>query len=187
MRFHRLSAFALAAGPVLLGVACADNSPSAPTVVAITTNAQLHGGSTHLPGPKTGATEGTDQAAFVWCEQQGPASASAEIGPSGGVIAVGRARLTLPPGALTTTVHITATASGADDAVVTFQPSGLQFKKPAALQFDVTGCAVSGDAPDIVYLNDEGVIVERIEAVYSNYWRMVAAPVDHFSAYALAW
>ena len=48
--------------------------------------------------------------------------------------------------------------------MVHFEPSGLQFKEPAGLVFDVSNCAINNHTPDIVNLNDEGVIVERIEA-----------------------
>lgn len=193
MNFRRLSLIAFAAGPVLFGVACADNS-SSPTVVASAISAPLgrerenerdpeHG----LPGQRHGFNDGSSQAALTWCENHNAATASADIGPSGGIIAVGNARLILPAGALSKTVHVTATQPGGHNAMVSFQPSGLQFKKPAGLQFDVTGCDVGNYTPDVVYLNDEGVIVERITAVYSNYWHQVAAPINHFSSYALAW
>ena len=175
-------------------VACSDRIPSAPAA----TTAQVASASLNHRYREREAdgryrrewnqgSTGTNQAALVWCESREPASASADIGPAGGVIAVGNARLILPPGALNTTLHVTATQPGGHNAMVSFEPSGLQFNKPAGLQFDVSGCDVSGYTPDVVYLNDEGVIVERIESVYSPYWHQVAAPVKHFSSYALAW
>jgi len=138
-----------------------------------------------LPGESSSGNGGA-QSFLVRCENW-PATSSADIGPNGGIITVGRARLIIPPGALSDVVHVTGTALPDDNPTVAFQPSGLEFKKPAGLQFDVTGCEIPADSPDIVYLNDAGEIVERIEAVYSNYWRQVAAPVRHFSNYALAY
>jgi len=67
------------------------------------------------------------------------------------------------------------------------QPEGLRFRKPAGLALDATGCDISGErAPDIVYLNDRGEIIQRIEATYSNAWHTIAAPIEHFSGYAIA-
>jgi hypothetical protein len=186
MMFRRLVVSALTVGPVLVGGACSDYSPAAPTVAAVATDAQFHR-SGSLPGSTNGWNSGTNQAALVWCESHGPASASANIGPAGGIIAVGNAKLILPPGALSKTVHVTATQPGGNNTKVSFEPSGLVFKKPAGLVFDVSDCNVSNYTPDVVYINDEGVIVERVDAVYSNYWHQVAAPVKHFSTYALAW
>ncbi|HEX7939720.1 MAG TPA: hypothetical protein VF483_12110 [Gemmatimonadaceae bacterium] len=183
MNFRRLSVLTLLVAPILL--ACSD-SISAPKIASTSASATLDRDRA-MPGQKNGFNQGTDQAALVWCESHGPASASADIGPSGGIIAVGNARLILPAGALSTTVHVTASQPGGHNAMVTFEPSGLQFKKPAGLQFDVSGCDVGDYTPDVVYMNDEGVIVERIDAVYSNYWHQVAAPINHFSNYALAW
>ena len=188
MTFRRLSVLALIIGPAMIGVACSDETPSAPIAVAAASGSTFARGSDKaLPGTTRLPSAGSNQAALVWCENHGPATASADIGPSGGIIAVGNARLILPAGALATTVRVVATQPGGPNATVSFEPSGLQFKNPAGLQFDVSGCDVSRYTPDVVYLNEEGVIVERIEAVYSNYWRQVAAPVKHFSSYALAW
>jgi hypothetical protein len=199
MTLRRISILALVAGPVVLGVACADSPIAAPGTIASVHGTAMHRDDDDDDKDDRGResrndrdwqhrwTNGTNQAALVWCQSHGPATASANIGPSGGIIAVGNARLILPPGALTTTVHVTATQPGGNNATVHFEPSGLEFKKPAGLQFDVSGCNVGNYTPDIVYLNDEGVIVERIEATYSNHWKQVAAPVKHFSSYALAW
>ena len=50
-----------------------------------------------------------------------------------------------------------------------------------------SGCATNGQAPDnVVYLDDSGNILETIPAQYSNFWHTVAAPIQHFSVYAIA-
>jgi hypothetical protein len=189
MMSRRFARFVFVAGPIVLVAACTDVPPSAPTAsaVAVDAEAQHRRSNRWMPGARSGYTNGNSQASLVWCQSHPMVQVSGNIGPAGGTIVVGNARLTIPPGAITQTVHFTATQPGGYNAQVTFEPSGLQFKKPAGLAFDVSGCNVSSYTPDIVLLNDEGVIVERIPATYSNYWHQVAAPVKHFSTYALAW
>lgn len=184
MTFRRIALLALASMPAVLGVACTDSVPSAPFVAAIDANAALSQGG--MPGARSTNSSGTSQAALVWCQSHPQVVVSGDIGAAGGTIVVGNARLIIPAGAITQTVHFTATQPAGANSVVTFEPSGLEFRKPAGLQFDVASCNVGTFTPDVVYLNDEGVIVERIEATYSSYWRQVAAPINHFSSYALA-
>ena len=128
---------------------------------------------------------------LVNCHQNGSTKrppSSADIGPSGGVIAAGRNRLVVPPGALTETVHITATDPYPDRAFVSFEPEGLVFKKPASLVLDVDHCDLKAAGQlYIVYIDDAEQIVERIEAQYNKKLRAVAAPINHFSGYAVAW
>jgi hypothetical protein len=185
MMFRRIASFVLAAGPAVLGVACSDSPTTAPVnAAAISAEASHRSG---YPGWNHTWNNGSNNAALVWCQNHPSVTVSGNIGPSGGTITVGNARLIIPAGAIQQTVHFTATQPAGPNSVVTFEPAGLQFKKPAGLQFDVSGCNVGNYTPDIVYLDDEGVIVERIDAVYSHYWHQVAAPVKHFSSYALAW
>jgi hypothetical protein len=117
------------------------------------------------------------------CTPRAPQYGTATIGPSGGEIDVGRNRLIIPPGALTQTVHVTATTPQAATPTIIFQPHGLQFKKPAGLILDATSCV---DVPAVVYINELGVASPPILAIYSNWWKTVAAPIDHFSGYAVA-
>lgn len=170
--------------------ACADRSPSAPnaTIVAGPASASHRSADKALPGQNNGANAGASQARLAQCQQRPAAVGSADIGPSGGEIIVGRARLIVPAGAVNRTVHITGVEQENNIALVEWQPAGLVFKKPVGLQFDVTTCDMPASyIPDVVYLNDQDEIVERIAAVYSNYWHTVAAPISHFSGYAVSW
>ena len=193
------SALLFAAVAALLTSGCADSVPSAPTLSAADIGASFASdnsgpgnnsgqgnafGQSLLPGQSNSGSQGNSNAGLVRCENW-PAVASQLIGPGGGQIVVGRARLIIPPGALTAPTLVTGTALPGDYPIVSFEPSGLEFKKPAGLQFDVTGCEPTDAVPNIVYLNYAGEITERIEAVYSNIWHTVAAPVRHFSNYAL--
>lgn len=128
--------------------------------------------------------------ALVRCERHPTWTGSAVIGPNGGQLLVGSSRVIVPPGALSKKVFITATMPAGEFITIRFefQPHGLVFKKPAGLILNASGCDIpSWAAPDIVYLSDDGEILERINSYYSNYWHTVAAPIWHFSGYAIAW
>lgn len=106
---------------------------------------------------------------------------SAVIGAKGGEIDFGPHRLIIPPGALTHDTLISGTIPAGTSITIELQPHGLQFLKPAGLQFDVTSC---GAIPDAIYLDGlDGP--EHIKAVFSEWWHTIAAPLDHFSGYAL--
>ena len=144
-----------------------------------------------LAGPSADVLPNTHRdngsSALVRCEAHGASSASAWIGASGGHIVAGDVRLIVPPGALTKKTYITATVPAGPYAFVSFQPHGLTFKKPAALIFDASECNVPGwYPPDVVYI-ENGAVVEEIDAILIPYLQLVAAPIDHFSGYALAW
>ncbi|MGQ0714148.1 MAG: hypothetical protein ACT4PJ_10495, partial [Gemmatimonadaceae bacterium] len=113
------------------------------------------------------------------------ASDSALIGPSGGIVRVGDNELLVPAGALLEEVMIRGEVPAETVASIRLYPAGLTFRKPAALVLDAQGCENPGPRPKVVYLSGEGVILEEIDAVYFPQWKRVAAPIDHFSRYAL--
>lgn len=126
--------------------------------------------------------------ALIRCDNQLAGTASATIGPKGGQIAVGRNRLIVQPGALKETVLISAVVPEDDVSLMQLAPHGLVFRKPVLLVLDAEHCGLrSSDTPDVVYVNDAGAILERIEARYYPKYKAVAAPIEHFSGYALAW
>lgn len=109
------------------------------------------------------------------------------FGPQGGTLIFGTSRLIIPGGALLDTVTISATIPDGDASRVEFRPQGLQFRKPAGLLLDTSGCSsVDTVAPSVVYLSESGVILETIPAVYDPHWQTIAAPIEHFSGYAIA-
>ncbi|HEV8234061.1 MAG TPA: hypothetical protein VGP84_05660 [Gemmatimonadaceae bacterium] len=124
---------------------------------------------------------------LVACTKRATFSDSGDFGPNGGTLWVGRNRLIIPPGALSEHVTIRGTIVGDTVAFLQFQPEGLHFKKPAGLILDATGCELPpDDAADVVYIDDRGDIAEEIRATYNNAWHTVAAPIEHFSGYAIA-
>jgi len=142
----------------------------------------------HIPGwhrPQNSFETQATSAKPLACSRREAQVGSAVIGPSGGHLIVGRNHLIVPPGALTAPTLITATVPAETIASIHFEPEGLQFKKPAGLVLDSTGCAEPSDHPSILYLDDNGNVLERIDAFYSNWWHAVAAPINHFSVYAI--
>jgi len=108
---------------------------------------------------------------------------TATIGPAGGELDVGANRLIIPPGALTETVQVSGTSPEGATPTIFFEPHGLRFKKSAGLILDASNCT---DVPSVVYLSELGVDSPPIVATYSTWWHTVAAPIDHFSGYAVA-
>ena len=116
-----------------------------------------------------------------------PVTASRVFGRLGGTLHFGASRLIIPAGALPEPVRITATTRGDAAATVDFQPEGLRFHQPVGLVLDATGCDSSADAASaVVYLGANGEVLETIAARYNRRSREVAAPIVHFSGYAIA-
>lgn len=161
--------------------ACAERA-TAPSVPEVRANA-AHANGREWDDDDDGPANGR----LIRCEDQRSGYDSEYIGPRGGRIVVGRNQLIIPAGALTRTVRITAIVPDDDVAFVQFEPSGLVFRRSPLLVLDAAGCNLGNYTPDVVYVNDAGRILERIEARYYPQYKVVAAPIDHFSGYALAW
>ena len=172
-----VSFIALACGAL---VACGTSDTVAPREAPPPLRAALQQGPNNPPGSQGAvATNG----GMKGCEQRDAQYGTATIGPAGGELAAGPHRLIIPPGALNRTVVMSATVPEGGAATIIFEPHGLQFKKPAGLILDASNCL---DVPDVVYINEIGVASAPIIATYSNWWRTIAAPIDHFSGYAVA-
>jgi hypothetical protein len=134
-------------------------------------------------------TNGNWQQVFktATCSPHGAVSASGVFGPAGGTLLFGNSRLIIPGGALRDTVTISATIPEGRSSSVEFAPHGLQFMKSAGLVLSAASCELANPlAPAVVYLAPDGTVLEYIEAVYDPRWRTIAAPIDHFSGYAIA-
>ncbi len=137
--------------------------------------------------PRGVSTSQNKAAVPVVCAKHGATVNVGVFGPSGGTLVFGNSRLVIPGGALHDTVTISATIPADSSSTVEFQPHGLQFYKPAGLVLDGSTCSLPADmAPRVVYLSDGGDVLEIIEAVYDPHWKTVAAPIVHFSGYAIA-
>lgn len=120
------------------------------------------------------------------CSEQ-PYDVSYEtIGPKGGEIKVGKHVLDIPRGALTKNVRIKAEQLRGSTNSVRFSPEGLKFEKPAELTLEYKNCE-NADAPKaIVYTSEKLEILEVLRSLDLLKKRVITAPIDHFSRYAVA-
>ena len=195
--FHRSLTRRTALIAALLAIAaCANEVTSPPRRVLPAASAGSRGAENRsdratermgvVPGLVIGPAQ-NQQATIVACTSRKAVESSGRFGPGGGVLAFGDSRLIIPGGALHDTVTISATPRGDGTSTVDFTPSGLHFYKPVGLILDAADCALKpGDVPSVVYLDDAGQIRETIAAFYDPHWKAVAAPIEHFSAYAIA-
>lgn len=173
---NRLARIPLAVAGALALFACADAATSPAALAPVEQSAASHWGD---DGPSISGR-------LVRCENQRSGWDSENIGPRGGELRVGANRLIIPAGALRATVRITATVPNDDVAYIRFEPHGLVFRKAPLLVVDAVGCTIGNRVPDVVYIHN-GQILERIDARYYPQHKVVAAPITHFSGYALAW
>ena len=168
MTFPRLWRGGLLVAALALIAGCSDQAPVAPS------------GQAGLFGSLTG---------LLTCNPLSYDSTSQLVGPEGGVILAGPHRLTIPSGALSDTVTITAVVPSGNVNVVRFQPEGLQFAQPAWLSMSYANCGlVPGLLPrHIAYTNNELDILELIASVPNIFSRRVTGRIEHFSGYAVAW
>jgi hypothetical protein len=182
-RFTSLVAIALAA--VLLTSCADDHAPPTAPAVPIMPDASLIGdvvgGVTDVVG---GAADGLG---LVSCNVRRTHTASAEIGPKGGVLKVGPHSLTVPPRALKQKVRISAVAPKGKYVQIRFEPQGLEFERKTWLTMSYAECSLLSPLRlKIVYVNDNLEILEVLPTLTSVLTRTANAPVDHFSRYMLA-
>lgn len=171
----------------LLAIAACADANTAPDASPLKESSAA---ASHRTYPGGRGNPSAQTAALIRCEEHPTWTGSAVIGPRGGTLMVGSSRVVVPPGALDKKVFITATMPAGEFVTIRFefQPHGLVFRKPAGLILNASGCDIpSWATPDIVYLSETGEVLEYIDAYYSNYWHTVAAPIWHFSGYAIAW
>ncbi|MBI4342451.1 MAG: hypothetical protein HY599_03680, partial [Candidatus Omnitrophica bacterium] len=111
-------------------------------------------------------------------------------GPEGGTISVGPHRLSIPEGALSGWVKITATAPSDTVNHVHFEPEGLEFRKWASLTMSYANCDVLSSLlpKQIVYTSDDLLtILEVLKSIDLPLDQTVTGRLKHFSEYAMAW
>ena len=101
------------------------------------------------------------------------------------------ATLTIPAGALSQNVVITAEAPSDSVRSVRLLPEGLTFApgKPARLSLSYSGCSLLGTlAPKrIAYTTDLLELLQLLPSIDDLLRRRVSAPLEHFSRYAVSW
>ena len=179
-RHNAVTLIALACATLL---ACNGSDAIAPHSAQSAMSSTLQDKGSRIPG-LVGAPRIIDTyGGMKGCEPREAQYGTATIGPAGGELDAGPHRLIIPPGALMKTVQLSATVPEGETPTIIFEPHGLQFKKPAGLILDASNCV---DVPDVVYINELGVASDPILAVYSTWWHTIAAPIEHFSGYAVA-
>ena len=151
--------------------ACADGAaPVAPRTVA----------------PDAFRYQAKDGREMAVCRLQKESWKTVEIGARGGRIDFGSGNaLEVPAGALTSTVAITAHSLRATSASVQFLPEGLLFAVPATLKLRYTTCNTPLHGVKVVYVQAD--TVAEVEPSRNHpLLKWVAAPINHFSSYAVA-
>jgi hypothetical protein len=149
-------------------VACSDGGPTSPA-------ADL-------------STKGPKVSALAYCPGTPYDSTTRTIGAGGGTIVAGRGTFTVPAGAVPVPTTITMVQPADSVSSYRFYPEGMQFTKvQPTLQIDYSTC-VKGptDAPQIVYVDDTGKILERLPTTVLPK-HLVQALIYHFSRYAIAY
>jgi hypothetical protein len=177
-----------ATGPTDVSAAAAGQSASQAVRPSIMTDSMLMTSRPHgLVGGLLGGLLGQSQPLplFVCQNNGGPYTGSGTVGLLGGVVKVGPHKLTVPPLAVFTPTHITASTYAGDTIAVTFQPQGLKFLLPATLSLDYSHCSNQPAAPlQIDYLDD--LLQELLSIIPSldNGQGSVTGQISHFSVYA---
>jgi hypothetical protein len=165
------SAFAIVACGA--AIACADNSaPTAP-------------GATSAPAVNFARGKDPKKQQVAVCKQQKEAWATAQIGSRGGRVSVGGTTLTVPPGALRTTIAITAHVLPTTSARIQFLPEGLQFAVPATLSIPYAKCETPLFGVGVVYVQAD-TVTEVEPSTNHPVLKFVTAQISHFSSYAVA-
>ncbi|HWN19391.1 MAG TPA: hypothetical protein VNO19_10795 [Gemmatimonadales bacterium] len=121
------------------------------------------------------------------CQEQQYAVTSQTVGSQGGTIRVGKHTLVIPRGALRSNVRIKAEQMRGPTNSVRFSPEGLQFQKPAVLTLNYQNCRNIDVPKAVVYTTDRLEVREILRSLDILRLRIISAPIDHFSRYAVAY
>jgi hypothetical protein len=181
MKATRMLWRALLVGGAALLVSCSDQSPTGLT--AANPRADVVGSLLSGVGSLLSHT------GLVGCSPMPYDSVTQTVGPLGGSIAIGQNTLTIPAGALSQQVTITAVTPSDTVNTIRFGPQGLQFQKPALLAMSYANCGlVNRLLPQhIAYTTEDLQILELIPGIDLLLSQRVQGPIQHFSRYAVAW
>jgi hypothetical protein len=176
-RPSRLIVLTLLAGATAVVVSCSDRSRGIPA-----------GPDASLVG-ETGLGSLGQLVGLLSCDSLPYDSVTQTVGPDGGVIQFGAHTLSIPAGALSDSVTITAVAPSDTVRRVQLYPEGLEFATPASLTLSYAGCDLLGlEIPKrVVYTTDLLTILEYLQSVDAKSEQRVRGRLDHFSNYAVAW
>jgi hypothetical protein len=132
-------------------------------------------------GTVLGATD------LLVCRTEPYKVAAKTVGADGGTINIGNHTLVIPRGALKKNTKITAEQMPGRTNSIRFSPEGLQFQRPAALTMSYKNCLVVLVAKKIAYTDENLKILEVLRSLDLFSKKIVTAPIDHFSRYAVTW
>ncbi len=126
---------------------------------------------------------------LVACNRQSYDFEQKVIGPGGGTLRVNGHVLSIPAGALSRNVTISATAPSGYVASVDFEPEGLQFARPAKLTLDYSSCPLGRLQlfKHVAYTTDNYTIIDLLSSLDNILTMKVSTDLNHFSRYAVAW
>lgn len=175
----------LFATALMLASGCGSgDTPTAPSADSPAPSALLGGTGGGLLG--TGVGQG-----LLTCTPLPYSETQQAVGPAGGIIQIGPHTLTIPAGALDSSIVITAQVLSEPVNSVRLEPEGLAFPpgKPARLTLSYANCSLLGQLlpKRIVYTTDLLQILQWLLSVDDPLHRRVSANLEHFSRYAVAW
>jgi hypothetical protein len=145
-----------------------------------------------IAGPEQPAVEALiiPSRGFVKCAPLPAATASKYVTPGvWDTLRVGPHRLIFQPGSLAQGTLITATVAPADSSrSIKFGPEGLTFRSGYSplLQLSVRNCGSVSSTMSIVYTDDQMTTVKEWRPTVVDFLsRLVSAPIEHFSRYAV--
>jgi hypothetical protein len=180
MKAFRFTLSALLFGASAALMSCGDSAPVGPRPSSVVLQADRKGSEGQQNGQNTDVLECSPLPSF---------SAVQTIGPEGGVMHVGPHTFTVPAGALSEAVTITAVAPSEQVAHIRFSPEGLRFSRSASLTMSYAHCKLGSLLPRrITYTSaDLTTLFYDLPSVDDAPGKKVTGKVDHFSDYAVAW
>ena len=124
---------------------------------------------------------------LLTCQEQQYAVTYQTVGSQGGTIRVGKHTLVIPRGALRHNVRIKAEQMRGPTNSVRFSPEGFQFQRPAVLSLSYKNCENVEVPKAVVYTTEQLKVLEILRSLDVLRLRIIAAPIDHFSRYAVAY
>lgn len=183
-----------------LVVSCtsSDSAPTGPVAAPVEQPSLLSGKNldgddellgTGLEGSTVNGSDGILVATIdlLTCESQPYVVARKTIGPSGGSLTIGRHRLEIPRGALTSKVRITGEQVSGTVNSVRLSPEGLRFAKPARLTLSYGDCASVTLRKRVAYTDELLKLLELPPSQDYPKYEYVTGAIDHFSRYAVAY
>jgi hypothetical protein len=178
---------ALLSGAVALMAACSD----APTAPAAATSAPR---AVNAAVADPSAITASSSASLLACENNRTRSASAVIGPNGGIVGVAGSALVVPPGAVATPTTFTFTLPASHYLTVDVSAAGVEhysFARPVAISVSYAHCSSRGlpDAPLGAWWVDPSTLQQLgvVAAVDDRRHRRLTFVTDHLSGYAVVY